>query len=91
MELIIISGSNKYYKAWTGFVVLHSLLSSYFYAYMAAFYEPQPEDDLFKLMVYFEFIFFCSIILKFFEEFTKDGQTIPTRDLAEIANRYLKG
>lgn len=91
LELITISDSNKYYKAWKGFVVLHSLVSSYFYAYMAAFKSPKPEDDLFKVMLYFEFIFFCEIIFKFFEEFTKDGQTIPTRSLAEIGNRYLKG
>lgn len=91
LELITISDSNKYYKAWKGFVVLHSLVSSYFYAYMAAFNSPKPEDDLFKVMLYFEFIFVCEIIFKFFEEFTKDGQTIPTRSLAEIANRYLKG
>ena len=40
LELITISDSNKYYKAWKGFVVLHSLVSSYFYAYMAAFESP---------------------------------------------------
>ena len=82
LELITISDSNKSYKAWKGFVVLHSLVSSYFYAYMAAFKSPTPDHHLFKVMLYFEFIFFCEIVFKFFEEFTKDGQTIPTRSLS---------
>ena len=42
MELIIISQDNKAYKIWKFFVVLHSLISSYFYAYMAAFHKPVP-------------------------------------------------
>jgi hypothetical protein len=91
LELITISDSNKSYKAWKGFVVLHSLVSSYFYAYMAAFKSPTPDHHLFKVMLYFEFIFFCEIVFKFFEEFTKDGQTIPTRSLYEIGMKYLKG
>lgn len=91
LELIIISQDNKAYKLWKFFVVLHSLVSSYFYAYMAAFHKPLPGSDLFNLMVYFEFIFFCQIVFKFLEEFTKDGQTTPTRDLTEISTKYLKG
>lgn len=90
LDLITIGEHNKAYKLWKGFVVLNSLVSSYFYAYMSAFYSPKPENNLFKVMLFFEIVFFAQIILKFFEEFTKDGQTIPTKDLGEIARKYLK-
>jgi hypothetical protein len=59
MDLITIGEDNKLYKIWKFFVVLNSLISSYFYAYMAAFHKPSPDEDLFKVMVFFEFVFFC--------------------------------
>ena len=36
-------------------------------------------------------MFAVDIILKFLKSFTKDGETMPTIDLAKIAERYLKG
>ena len=75
---------------WKFIDVIACLISSYFYAYLGAFHNPNPEDNLFGVMVFFETIFFISIVCKFFVEFKKDGQTIPIRNLGEIANRYLR-
>ena len=81
-ELIIIRENNKLYGLWKLLDVLCCLISSYFYAYMAAFQDPKRGDSLFILMVFFETVFAISIMLKFLVEYVKDGQTIPTRDLA---------
>ena len=67
------------------------VVSSYFYAYMAAFKAPKPGDYLFHIMIVFECLFAVDIFLKFLKSFTKDGETMPTIDLAKIAQRYLKG
>ena len=41
-------------------------------------------------MIGFEIIFTISIVTKFLEEFLKDGQLNPIRDLKQIAERYLQ-
>jgi hypothetical protein len=48
---------------------------------MAAFEAPHFGERNFTIMLCFEFVFLCSMGFKFLVEFTKDGQTIPTRDL----------
>ena len=57
---------------------------------MAAFAAPSFGERNFTIMLAFETIFALSIGLKFLREFTKPGQTVPTRDLAQIAEQYLK-
>ena len=90
LDFVIISEENKIYKMWKFLDVMACLISSYYYAYMAAFQNPMVGEPLFNVMLFFETIFFISMVLNFFVEFVKDGQTIPTRDLAQIANRYLR-
>ena len=70
--------------------VVCCLVSSYFYAYIAAFHVPKFGDPLFTVMLCFESVFLIKMITRFFVSFTKDGQTIPTRDLNQIAKRYVK-
>lgn len=41
-------------------------------------------------MLIFESVFLIDIALKFLVSFTKDGETIPTKDLSKIAQRYLR-
>lgn len=91
VEQIIISDENRLYKLWVVFNMIMCVVSSYFYAYMAAFKAPKPGDDLHHIMIFFECMFAVDIILKFLKSFTKDGETMPTIDLAKIAQRYLKG
>ena len=57
---------------------------------MAAFVAPKFGEKNFTIMLIFESVFLVSMGLKFFREFTKDGQTLPTKDLKQIAERYLK-
>lgn len=40
--------------------------------------------------MYFETVFAISFVLNFFVDFTPDGSTIPTRNMKQIAIRYLK-
>ena len=84
-EQIIISDENKAYKLWIVFNMILCILSSYFYAYMAAFKAPQPGEKLHYVMIVFECLFGVDISLKFLKSFTKDGETTPTIDLAKIA------
>ena len=70
--------------------MLCSLLSSYFYAYTAAFVKPTSWGDRnFFIMLGFEFIFLCGMTFNFLKEFTKDGQVTPIRDLKLIAEKYI--
>ena len=62
-------------------MILCSWISSYFYAYLAAFKKIGPGEPMFIAMLSFEAVFLISIVLKFFVCFTKDGHTIPTTDL----------
>jgi hypothetical protein len=89
MERIVIDENNRYYLAWKIIVIFLCVISSYFYAYMAAFRAPEPGEDFFSVMLFFEISFFIDICLKFLVSFTKDGETIPTRDLSKIGWRYL--
>ena len=57
---------------------------------MAAFAAPSFGERNFTIMLAFETIFALSMGFKFLKEFTKPGQPTPTRDLAKIAERYLK-
>ena len=91
LQSIIIHPKNKYYILFEGFVVLCSWASSYLYAYMAAFGDIENGHSLFTMMLCFEAVFLVSMALKFIVSFTKDGQTIPTTDIKQIAERYIKG
>ena len=90
-ERIVISDENKAYKFWVILNMIMCIISSYFYAYMAAFKKPVPGDNLHHLMLAFEFFFFTDMTLKFLKSYTKDGETVPTIDLGKIARRYLRG
>ena len=41
-------------------------------------------------MRFFDVIFFIDIVRNFLTEYTKDGETVPCRDLKKIAVRYIK-
>ena len=91
LQSMIINPKNKYYLLFEGFVILCSWISSYLYAYMAAFHGLTRSDPKFILMLCFEAVFLVSMCLKFFVCFTKDGQTTPTTDHEQIAKRYIRG
>ena len=86
----LICENNRLYKLWRGISTICCLLSSYYYGYMAAFEAPSWGERNFTIMLVFEFIFFLSIKFKFLREFTKEGQTVPTRDMKQIAERYIR-
>ena len=90
-SMIIVCVDSKFYAIYKGVNLFCCLTSSYFYAYMAAFEEPGPGSFLFTINWTYEAIFIISMIICFLTEFHKDGETTPTRDLKQIANRYLYG
>ena len=68
-DILIISQQNKFLVFWNVITIVSSLISSYFYIYMAAFVSPIPGDNLYDLDLFFEFIFAISMILEFFKEY----------------------
>lgn len=90
-ELIVISLDNKYYALWKTLEIVINLMSSYFYAYIAAFKVIKYGDSAFNWMIFYESFFLISLLLKFLVSFIPDGQTIPVKDIVMIAERYIKG
>ena len=74
--------------------LLACFLSSYYYAYLAAFdneeFHKSPDDGIKTPVLVFEIIFAVSILLKFNLEYEVDEQPLPFRDYGKIADRYLK-
>ena len=77
----IICEESEMYAFFGVITTISCLLSSYYYAYMAAFEAPSFGERNFTIMLAFESIFALSMGFKFLREFTKEGQTTPTRDL----------
>lgn len=89
--MFIIGRKNPLYKLWGVFEVFCCLTSSYIYAYMAAFENPEPGTNLFKLFISYEIIFLVAFLLNFLVEYTPKGEEKPVRDIKSIAWNYLKG
>ena len=91
MEFIIISHTNYFYGLWSVIHTICCLFSSYFYAFMAAFGQPEPDTPLYKLDWFFEIVFYISFLLCFLVDFVPEGGSRPVRNFRSIAIRYLKG
>lgn len=91
LEQIIISNESVAYQLWYNLYVFCCLISSYFYAYMAAFTFPEKGDFLFILDNVFETIFYISFFLCFIVDFQPPDSPKPVKDVSKIAMRYLKG
>ena len=69
------------------------LVSSHIYLFMAAYLSKDllPEDNLYKLDLFFETFFAISMVLEFLTDFEPVPGQKAIRDLVIIANRYIKG
>lgn len=85
----MLSQSNPFLICWTWIYLAMCISSSYIYAYMAAFHL-DSKASLLSLSIIFECIAAVTMVLRFITEFTPEGSPTPTRDLAQIALRYLK-
>lgn len=66
------------------------LTSSYFFAYVAAFYHP---DGFWwwGIEIFYELIFLLDIVRNFLTEYQELGEKLPTRDFPKIASNYMRG
>ena len=89
-DCFIISQKNKPYQLFEMFVSLLCMLSSFNYAYLAAFrMHKELNETIMSIWILYELIFFLDIILQFLLEFTSETSSIPVRDLEKIAWNYI--
>lgn len=91
LEWIVIDMDNQVYLLWKMFVTTCCVVSSYLYAFIAAFENPNPGEMLFNITVFFESVFLVSICVNFLVSYEPDGEDYKVKDLTLISQRYLKG
>ena len=91
-KLLLISEKNKLYHFFCLIVTISCLISSYIYAYMAAFRLHPDRETKFTTIaaLFFELIFVGHMCTQFILEYTPEGSKIPVRDYKMIAMRYMK-
>ena len=67
------------------------ILSSYFYAYIGAYYIPATDDYFFVVMICNELFFLLLMMLKFMVEIRTSETAVPIRNFKIIAREYLRG
>ena len=72
-EMIIIYEDNHYYHYWKYVEFIIAMVSSYHYAYIAAFIKMKFGDPIFNWMLFYEIFFFISTCLKFLRSYIPDG------------------
>lgn len=70
--------------------ILIGIISSYIYAIMAAFGYTEDYPVLNHLLNTFDVYFLMRIVKNFFTDYIPLGETIPERNLYNLAIRYLK-
>jgi hypothetical protein len=93
-DKLVISRNNPILAVWKYIYILCCLVSSYFYAFLAAFEHNFDKNDsstsTTTLSFVFEGIFVINILLSFITEYMPESSQNPERDLSKIATRYLK-
>ncbi|CAK8538056.1 unnamed protein product [Lathyrus sativus] len=85
----VIDPNNRWYRAWTVFILLWAMYSSFFTPMEFGFFRGLPED-LFILDIIGQIAFLVDIVLRFFVAY-RDSQTYRmVYSRAPIAMRYLK-
>ena len=88
VELILISEESTARKVWSAIYLMTCFTSPYFYAWMALFGHEKGQKAPFVTSIIFETIFATNILVNFITDYIPDGEIIPERDLAKIADRY---
>ena len=89
--MIIIYQDNRYYDYWTYAETTIAMVSSYHYAYIAAFIKMKYGDAIFNWMLFYEIFFLISTCLKFLKSYVPDGSTVPVKQLSLTVERYVFG
>lgn len=91
-DFIIISELNPLFQIFQVFITVLCLMSSYVYAYIAAFrLHNDMNESVYKLNYFFETMFLIDCILTFFVEYQPEDSKYPVRDMSKIAINYLQG
>lgn len=78
---------------WQTFCIITCIVSSFYYAYIAAFYQNIDEGVKFHIRYGFEIVFLIDMISQFFTSFTSSNKTgkFSIREFSLILDHYIKG
>jgi hypothetical protein len=89
-QLLVISESGKFNIVWRYIDIVMCIVTSYYYAYLGAFYVIGDDSHNTALWV-LDVFYSISMIISFLTDFTPLGETMPVRNIKKIALCYLKG
>ena len=89
IQLIVISETSTARKVWAALYLFSCFTSPYFYAWVALFGHEKGESGYLITSIIFETIFATNILVNFLTEYVPDGEIVPERDIAKIADRYF--
>lgn len=102
-DYLVISHSSQIYQAFSIFIVLLCILSSFIYAFFAAFRYDTDDSISGKMLfdqdeivimnnmeVIIEIIFVVDMATKFFVEYREESTNLLVRDISLISIRYIK-
>lgn len=91
-KFFLISENNRPYHIFCFIVTISCLVSSYVYAYIAAFRMHPQREKVFTTLaqIGFELIFIIHMATQFILEYTPEGSKTQIKDYKKIAMRYIK-
>ena len=89
-EIILISREGKFYTCFALLDSIASILSSYFYSWLACYGNHFDTKSISLYVLLVEVFFLVNMIVKFLTDYTEEGEKFPVRDLLKIMKRYLK-
>ena len=89
VNLLIISEYGSFNIFWKIFDLINCILSSYIYAWLAAFGDQASGTVMTDMSIFFESCFTVTMLLHFITDYTPEGERVPIRELSKISKRYL--
>lgn len=89
LNMVVIAENSKIVRMMTFLEIVVSLFTSYYYGYLAAFYEPEDYFVTQKFEIAIELFFMISMFRKMFTEFVPDGHTMAEKRVSKITKHYL--
>ena len=86
---MIISEESSFTIFWKIFDLINCIISSYIYAWLAAFGDQASGVFITDLSIFFECCFTVTMFLHFVTDYTPEGERVPIRELSKISKRYF--
>ena len=92
-EILIINHESYLCYIWQTFCIIICIVSSFYYAYCAAFYQNIDENLKFHIRYMFEIVFLIDMISQFFTSYPCSNKTAKCniRDISLIIDHYIRG